>query len=164
MATIIPFIPSNFATPKIAVTLDGQPYQLVMTWNVSAQRYYVNVYAVDGTWVTTVPLFGSPVGEAINAISYDALRGAVTMTKSVPGLPRKPGQMVDYTLSNFQPGTYNGKQRCLTIDNSNFSFPSAADPGQVVVMGSVHRILNMVAGLFTTSTLCFRNGCFEVDP
>jgi hypothetical protein len=74
------------------------------------------------------------------------------------------GEMVDYTLSNFTPNTYNGKFRSLQISPTAFTFQLTTDPGPLQVMGNADRLLNMVDGLFTTSTLVFRNGAFEVSP
>jgi hypothetical protein len=163
MAAIIPFVPSSIMAPSFQALLDGANYNVVLTWNMSAKRYYVNVYDHTGTWIVTTPLVTSPTGEAVNAMTYDTARGAMNVTKAT-GWWHKPGTMVDYMLMGFDPPSLNGLQRCLTIDTLTFSFPLAQDPGTVVTLGSVNRILNMVAGVFTQSTLIYRNGCFEVSP
>jgi hypothetical protein len=45
-----------------------------------------------------------------------------------------------------------------------FTIPVSTDPGQVIILGVVDRVLNMVAGVFQTSTLIYRNGAFETNP
>jgi hypothetical protein len=82
---------------------------------------------------------------------------------SSAGLSIPPGTIVDYTLENFDPIVLNATWRSLHINNTTFSFPLADDPGEVLIVGSVSRILSMVAGLFN-STLIYRNGAFEVTP
>jgi hypothetical protein len=74
-----------------------------------------------------------------------------------------PGTILDYTLENFDPPVLNGKQRSLHINESSFSFPLANDPGQVNVIGSVARYIDMAGGIFQ-STFIYRNGSFEVTP
>lgn len=49
-------------------TLDSQVYNVVVTWNLFGRRWYVNVYAVDGTLVVALPLVGSPQDHDINLV------------------------------------------------------------------------------------------------
>jgi hypothetical protein len=163
MSALIPFTPSNLAAPSFVATLDGAARTIVMTWNVAAQRYYLNVYDNDGTWIITTPLVTSPTGEIVTAMSYDPARRVMNVTKAT-GWWHKPGTMVDYTFLGFDPASLNGLQRCLHVDTVNFSFPLAQDPGVIVTLGSANRLLNMVATVFQQSSLIYRNGCFEVNP
>lgn len=68
MATIIPFVPSDVAAPQFQATLDGATYTITITWNVAGQRYYINVYASDGSRVLTTAMVGSPNGYDINLL------------------------------------------------------------------------------------------------
>jgi hypothetical protein len=171
MTTIIPFIPSNLVTPTFTATFDGDDYRVTITWNISAQRYYVNIYAQDGTWIVTVPLVQTPPSRAIDSVEYDILRRVMTMTLVNPiyfPVPlgsnlTRPGTVLDYTLENFDPPSLNGVQRSLHIDDLTFSFPLANDPGQINVIGSICRYIDMAAGIFD-STFIYRNGYFEVTP
>jgi hypothetical protein len=173
MTTVIPFLPSNLFKPRFIAAFDGNDYNVEITWNISAQRYYVNVYASDGTWIVTVPLVQSPPSRAVNSLSYDSIRRVMTVELVAPpfwpvpigstGTFSPPGTMVDYVLENFDPPVLNAKWRCLHINDTFFSFPLANNPGQINVLGSVGRYLNMVGGLFD-STLIYRNGAFEVNP
>lgn len=174
MTTVIPFIPSNLQAPTFNATLDGANYAIKVTWNVSAQRYYINVYSTDGTWIITTPLVSCPPARAVNSVDWDSTRRVLTVEMVDPsfwpiplstgGLVISPGTMLDYTLEGFQPTTYNGLFRGLQIDETTFSVPMDTDPGQVVVMGNVNRLLNMVQSVFQTSSLVYRNGAFEVNP
>jgi hypothetical protein len=80
------------------------------------------------------------------------------------GLATKPGTVIDYTLEGFTPDTYNGLYRGIHVNETSFTVPMNNDPGPVSIIGSVARKLNMVAGIFKTSTLVYRNNAFEVDP
>jgi len=174
MKTIIPFIPSNLIVPTIQVTLDGSPYKLVVTWNVSAQRYYINLYDMDGNWIITTPLIGSPPNRMVESVKYVLAENRVYVRMVDPamwpfplspgGIVTKPGTIIEYTLESFQPETYNGKYRALHINETLFSIPMPTNPGPILVIGCVCRLLDMVTGLFKTSTLIYRNGCFEVNP
>lgn len=170
MTTVIPFLPSNISAPQIAVTLDGNDYNMVVTWNVSGARYYINLYDLNGNWIVTCPIITSPPAEDVADFEFDALSRTVTVTKaSNPQtnypLYRRAGTMIKYWLTNFQPTTFNGfYPNCLTISPAQFTFLSPSDPGSPVVMGKVEQRLNIVAGIFQTSTMIYRNGAFEIDP
>jgi hypothetical protein len=174
MATIIPFLPSNLFAPKFRATFDGNDYEVTITWNISAQRYYVNVYGLDGSWIITVPLIQTPPARAVQSVAYDGLRQVVIVTMFNPTqwpIPLSPagtntpvGWMIDFTLENFDPPVFNGKWRSLHINDTTFSFTMTSDPGPALILGSVSRLLNMVAGVFGISTLIYRNGAFEVNP
>lgn len=174
MTTIIPFTPSNLVVPSYLMTFDGQPYNLTVTWNVSAQRYYINIYDQNNNWIITTPLISSPPARAVNTVSYDPFLNLVTVVMVDPsqwpvplspeGVANRPGTMVDFTLAGFTPNTYNGKYRSLWVNPTTFTFPMLTNPGQVIITGSVHRLINMIESVFTTSTLVYRNGAFEVNP
>jgi hypothetical protein len=172
MTTIIPFLPSNIMTPEFRARLDGNDYTIRITWNISAQRYYINVYAQDGTWVITVPLISTPPARNVANASYDPFLNSVIIELVPPdqwpvpatGPTTKPGTMIDYTLEGFQPNTYNGRFRSLHVNNTMFTFSMPQDPGPLVILGRVSRLLNMVDTVFTTSTMVYRNGAFEINP
>lgn len=174
MTTVIPFLPSNLTAPKFVATFDGFTYNVTVTWNVSAQRYYVNIYAQDGTWIVTTPLVQTPPSRNLSSLQYDPFQGIMIaqfvdpslwpVPLSPAGLATVSGTIVDYTLENFDPSLLNTIWRSLHINSLTFSFPIASDPGQIKVFGSVARYMNMIGGIFQTSTLIYRNGAFEVTP
>jgi hypothetical protein len=156
------------------MTLDGTSYNVTITWNVSAQRYYINVYTLDGTWIITTALVSTPPARDIASVVYDPFLSLATVTMVDPtlwpvplaheGLVTPPGTVIDYTLEGFTPDTYNGLVRALQINPTTFTFPLATDPGPVVVMGKVNRLINMIQSLFSTSSLVYRNAAFEINP
>ena len=60
MTTVTNFAPTVRAPFQFQATLDGVIYTVIVTWNLFGQRYYINIYALDGTWIVTLPLVGSP--------------------------------------------------------------------------------------------------------
>lgn len=162
MTSIIPFVPSNISAPTFNAALDGANYTVAVTWNISAARYFLNIYDTSGNWILTTALVTTPTGKSVDQASYDPKAGLMTMVKNASWY-RKPGQLVDYTLSGFDPPMLNGLWRCLTINTVTFTFPIAQDPRPIVTLGTTNRLMNMVASKFK-STLVYRNGCFEVNP
>lgn len=163
MTTYIPFAPSNIAAPQFMATFDGNQYSIVITWNISSQRYFINVYGLDGTWICTVPLIGTSSGVNITALSYDPTQGVMDATVESPNW-RPVGQILSMYIENCQPDVINGAYDCLMITPNTFSFPISADPGQATVLGSASVFMNMIAGYFKQSSLIFRNSMFEVRP
>jgi hypothetical protein len=129
---------------------------------------------MNGAWVITTALVSTPPARAIDEAYYDPFLNQVTIVMVDPslwpiplspeGVAVPPGTMVDYTLEGFVPDTYNGTFRAMQLGPISFVFPMTTDPGPVVIVGNVNRVINMVAGIFTTSTLAYRNGSFEVNP
>jgi hypothetical protein len=172
MTTIIPFIPSNLKAPSFDAMFDGNIYKVVITWNVSAQRFYINVYDSSGIWIITVPIISSPPARNVISAVYDPFLNIVDVTLVDPSqwpLPvggpiTKPGTMIDYTLEGFQPNTYNGRFRCLHLNDTKFTFPMDTNPGPLAILGRVSRLLNMIDTVFQTSTMVYRNSMFEINP
>lgn len=67
MTTLIPFNFSNNASPPFSasVTLDNQSYQLIATWNLAGQRWYVQLQDQSGNVVWMGALIGSPLDSNI---------------------------------------------------------------------------------------------------
>jgi uncharacterized protein DUF6983 len=59
MTTMIPFQPTATQVFTATVTLDGQQYSLIVTWNL-AGRWYMNLYTLDGQLILCRALVGSP--------------------------------------------------------------------------------------------------------
>lgn len=60
MSTIIPFQPSQTANFQFSATLDGVSYNVVVTWNLFGERFYINIYTAQGELVVYLPLIASP--------------------------------------------------------------------------------------------------------
>jgi len=63
------FQPSSKAPFQFQPTLDGSVYTVIVTWNLAGQRYYVNVYSLDGTLIVAIPMIGSPLGYDISLVA-----------------------------------------------------------------------------------------------
>ena len=61
-----PAINQNFSFQP---TLDGQQYNVIATWSLFGQRWIVNVYSLNGTWIMSKPLVASPDGYDVNIIA-----------------------------------------------------------------------------------------------
>jgi hypothetical protein len=62
----IQFTPSSTAPFAFQVTLDGAKYSVIVTWNIYAQRYYVNIYTTGNVLIVSLPLIGSPLNYNIS--------------------------------------------------------------------------------------------------
>lgn len=56
----VQFAPSTSSNFQFQATFDGDVYTIIVTWNLFGQRYYVNIYTVNGDLVAALPLIGSP--------------------------------------------------------------------------------------------------------
>jgi len=173
VTTIIPFIPSAVRPFSFPATLDGIVCNVIVTWNVSSQRYFINVYDNTGRWVVTTGLVASPPARSIDSVVYDPNQLNLNVFLVSPiewpiplspgGLATKPGTIMDYTLEGFTPVIFNGKYRGMHITETHFIVPMATNPGIPVITGVASRLLDMVSGYFN-STLIYRNSSFEVSP
>lgn len=64
--TTYPFIPSATTPFEFQPILDGVTYTAIVTWGLFGRRYYISVYAIDGTRVFTMPVIGSPENNDIS--------------------------------------------------------------------------------------------------
>lgn len=68
MTTLYPFQPTATQPFQFQPTFDGTVYTVIATWNVTAQRYYINIYSLSGDRIATLPLIGSPADSDINLV------------------------------------------------------------------------------------------------
>ena len=69
MTTYTTFTPSATANFQFQPTLDGNTYTAIVTWNVAAQRYYINLYDLSNTRILTIAMVASPVGFDISLVA-----------------------------------------------------------------------------------------------
>lgn len=62
----IPFTPAQNRPFQFQAVFDGRAHTVIVTWGLSGQRYYVNIYTLQGVRVLTIPMVGSPVGYDIS--------------------------------------------------------------------------------------------------
>lgn len=162
MTTFTTFTPSGQVAFHFTPTLDGTQYIATVPWNLFGQRYYITIAQQDGTPVVTKPATESPVGVAIEALSWNLSTGLVTVTTTIPhgfGI----GDTVVLTISGCAPDAYNGLVGALITGPSAFAYPLATDPGAASTFGAASQDIDILAGYFA-STLVYRNGNFEVSP
>jgi hypothetical protein len=156
------FRPSNAVAPSFQAVLDDRLCNIVLTWNVAGQRYYINIYNTSGNLVVARSLVETGESLSLNNLSW--ANGIVTATLSQPQYWRRIGRIVEQTIFGCQPDAYNGNYRCLNLSPTKFSYPLVANPGQNIVAGLVDRRHDMLKPWFKTSTMFYRNGIFQVDP
>lgn len=159
---VFDFAPSTLAPFQFAPTLDGQIYTAIVTWNLFAQRWYLNLYTLGGALIVSTALIGSNVGVTLSAIAWDL--GAVTATTSAPH--RYPiGATLNLAISGVAPAGYNGSVSALVTGPRTFTYPLAAFPGLAAVLGAVAYDINLV-GAYFASSVAFRQASqqFEVSP
>lgn len=162
MTQIFRLVPSNTQAPSFSPILDGDPYTVVVTWNVSAQRFYINIYSVGGTLVCSVPLIASTSGVPLASLVYDPAQKMMIATRAAR-FWRPIGQIVQFTLQDCDPASLNGQYDCTVMSATQFSFPIDSDPGPIKQPGSNQRYMDMLGPWFSSSMI-FRNSQFEVRP
>ena len=169
MTTYVPFAPSAVQAFSFQATLDGQQYNVVITWNLFGQRWYVNVYALDGTLIVARAMTGSATGVQLAGLTWS--NGEVEATTQEPH-GYAVGQSIALTVSGAVPSGYNGLFQCLITGPSTFSYPLASYPGAATAFGAVSYDVNLVGGVpnengnYFASTLVFRQDSnqFEISP
>lgn len=158
--TFINFVPSLVEAPSFDVTLDGENYTCIVTWNVQAQRYYINLYTLNGALILCEALVGSSVGIDLEAISW--ANGFVTITTEIPHM-LKIGSVIRASVVGAIPVEFNGLFEMLVTSPSTLRYQLGVNPGEATTFGAIQQNIDLVAGLFT-STMVFReaNSQFEI--
>lgn len=66
--TTVPFTPSINSLFSFQPTLDGSQYNLFVTWNLSGQRWYLNIADLNQNLVLVEALIASPDGYDIDLV------------------------------------------------------------------------------------------------
>ena len=75
--TVYNFTPNINAPYQFQPTLDGQVHSAIVRWNLFGQRFYLEIYDLNGTRVITRAMVGSP-------LDYDiSLTGGIFSSKVV---------------------------------------------------------------------------------
>jgi hypothetical protein len=64
--TYVDFVQQPKTPFQFDAVLDGETYSIICTWNLFAQRYYVNIYTVNQVLVLAIARIGSPSGYDIS--------------------------------------------------------------------------------------------------
>ena len=63
---VVQFTPANNSNFQFQATFDGAIYNVIVTYNIYGQRYYVNIYDTSNVLIVTLPLIGSPLNYDIS--------------------------------------------------------------------------------------------------
>jgi len=168
MTTFVNFVPSATQPFSFAVTLDGQQYNAIISWNIfrgsnnSTQGFYLNLYDLSGNLIVSRALSGSAVGINLQSLVWN--NGTVTATTVTPhGF--KIGRSIPLAISGAAPDGFNMLAQCYIVGPSSFTYPLATNPGAATAFGSASFEVNLVGGLFA-SRLIYRTAArqFEVNP
>ncbi len=169
MTTYTNFTPSTSTAFQFQPTLDGQVYNAIITWSIFGQRYYLNLYALDGTLILCTALIGSPTGFELSSLTWN--QGVVTAATTIPhGL--KIGTVVSLTIAGVTPAAYNGLIQAVITGPQSFTYKLTSDPGAVTIFGATNYNINLIGGVPNVngvpfqSTLVFRQQSqqFEQTP
>ena len=169
MTTFVNFAPSTSGAFQFQANLDNQTYNAIVTSLLFGNRYYLNLYALDGTLIISTALVGSPTGIAIQALSW--ANGSVSVTTAAPH-GYAIASTIMLTLTGSSPDAYNGLVAAFITGPSTFTYPVAADPGSASTFGTASFNVNMIGGVPDengtpfSSTLIFREQSqqFEISP
>jgi hypothetical protein len=170
VTTFTNFVPNSTQPFSFQPTLDGQVYNLTVTYPLFGQRPFINLYALDGTLIVAQPLIASPDGFAIESLSWST-DGIATATTTLPH-GYKVGTVVALTIAGALPSGYNGLVDALITGPSSFQYDLGTNPGPATVFGVANYNFNLVGGFqdengnYFTSTLVFRESSnqFEGSP
>lgn len=155
MTTYFQFQPITTAPFSFQPTLDGQPYQATVAWNVYGQRWYLNIYSLSGPLVISEALVGST-----DAVSFSLTTTEGTYLATIGGTAGvMPGQAVNSV--NVPAGTTLAVLAGDYVRLSQPALVTGTDPNAWYSFD-----INLVAPFFMTSTLVFRASSqqFEVNP
>lgn len=163
MTTYVTLVPSAQGPFQFQATLDGNIYNVVVSWLVFGQYWYLQIYDLSGNLVLYRRIAGSPVGTNLESLSW--AEGYATAVTSTPH-GCLIGATTNLTFTGCSPDAYNGTFPVYVADPVTLVYPLTQDPGPATALGAVAYNLNLVQGYFFTSTLVWRqaNNQFEVTP
>jgi hypothetical protein len=162
MTTYFPFTPSNRVAPQFFPTFDGQNYTIIVMWNISAQRYYLNCTDIQNNLVFMLPIIESNPALQIASMEYDDVNHWVILETFLPHNV-ETADLIKINIINCIPKTYNGYVNATILDDTHIQYMISPNPGVATTMGQVDLSINIIKGYFD-STLVFRNKMFEVNP
>jgi hypothetical protein len=68
LTTLTQFAPAANQNFSFQPLLDGQQYNVIVTWSLFGRRWIINVYTLQGVLVLQKPMTGSPLDYGINLI------------------------------------------------------------------------------------------------
>jgi hypothetical protein len=167
MTTYTLFTPPRKTPFQFQPTLDGQVYNVSVTWNMFGQRWYLNLYDLNGNRLDTTSMVGSPDSAPVATQTWDVVREQVTVTTILPhAIPL--GVEANLTVTGAFPPAYNTTAQMIAVSPTALIYSLEADPGGPATQpGMIVQNIPLFPGqYFQTSTLLYREstGMFEVSP
>ena len=166
MTTYTLFQPPRKTPFQFQPTLDGQVYNIIVTWNIFGQRWYLNLYDLLGNRLDTCALVGSPDAVKIADMSWSTLTNEVTLDTLTPHIIPLGSYAYLTTVGVFPP-IYNLSIDMVAVSPTQLVYPFNVDPGgPSSIQGSLFQNENLFEGYFQTSTFVYRESTmmFEVSP
>jgi hypothetical protein len=167
MTTYTLFTPPRKTPFQFQPTLDGQVYNVSVTWNMFGQRWYLNLYDLNGNFLDCTAMVGSPDAIQIATQTWNIVTEQVTVTTIAPHtIPL--GVEANLTVTGAFPGAYNTTAPMTSISPTSLIYSLSVDPGGPATQpGAIVQNISLFPGqYFQTSTLLYREstGMFEVSP
>jgi len=142
MSTFVDFQPSTQTAFSFQATMAGQQYTIVITWSLSGQRYYLNVYDLSQNLIVCRSLVSS--GPVITG-QFTWSLGIASITTITPhNVPL--GQVAAVWISQTDT-VFDGAVQVLATGPSTLTYQLATNPNESnPVTGAVNFSLNLVDG------------------
>ncbi len=180
MTTYTQFTPTTNAAFSFQATLDDSSYNVVVTYNLVGQRYYVTIYDLSGNLVVARGLVSSTATNSATLTWADGIAYAATSQPHGIAL----GSVAEVTVSNTGGSGYDGTFPMLSTGATSLQYALPANPaasgGSVTAAASgsapstmsgtveqnISFPLQKLDGSYFASTLVYRanTGQFEVSP
>jgi hypothetical protein len=163
MTTYVTLVPNTTGPFIFPAVLDGQVYNVSVTWPVYSKRPYFTITGSNNSLIVTKALVGSVNRMPLSSLVWS--QGAVVaLTQAPHGLGI--GTLVNLTIGDTVPIGYSGDYLCTVLSPRAISYPLPAFPGLPTVAGSYGPDLNLIQGYFVNSTMVFRTAMnqFEISP
>lgn len=170
MTQLFPFVPSSSAQFQFSPTLDGESYSASVPWLLYGARYYLSLFAADGTSIWFGAIVGSPPSFQLDSLAW--ANGYANARTVLPhGL--RPASTAVLRIIGCSPDAYNViRAACLITGPTSFRYPVSPNPGPAGIVGFASRDVNMIGGVkkkdgtYFASTLVFRSNTqtFEASP
>ena len=143
MSTFVQFVPSTLAPFTFQATLlNGQQYNVVVTWNTFEERYYINVYDIGGNRIVTRGLV--PCGPLMDA-TFTWAAGVATAACVSPHLV-PIGDPVNIRVTDTDTG-FDGTFQALATDPLTLTYQLPINPLQPAsINGTVNFDLDLLVG------------------
>lgn len=146
MSTVVPFTPSTTSVFGFQPVIAGTQYSATVTWNLYAQRYYLNLYDTGGNLILCTAIVGSgPKLQATLTWESTGFTGVATVETATPhNIP--VGQLANVYISQTDTG-FDGAQQVLATGPTTVIYALANPNVNEPVAGQMSFPVNLVQAL-----------------